>query len=115
MIFIPSQFVIPFFAIMGAIILFCAIKMLLDKRNTTHESIRVVVKGKAEEQIWGMAKGTMRTVTIFEAVDTGMEIKLVLPPGYHEHLHEDDTGLLEYSAIKGDPAFFKVFTCDESQ
>jgi len=113
MIIIPSQFVVPFFIIMGVVILVCGIKLFIDKRNSTHESVRARVVTKTQVQIKGMAKGTTRNITTFEVLDTGTEIKLTLPPGYHEHLHEDDTGLLEYTAIKGKPAFFKSFTDDE--
>ena len=112
MIIIPSQFIIPFFILMGAIILVCAIIMIVNKRGSTHERNHVRVIAKSQEQIKGMAKGTMRNITIFETLDTAKEIKMVLPPGIHETVIEGETGQLEYTAIRGNPAFFKGFVSD---
>jgi len=112
MIIIPSQFVIPFFILMGAVIVVCGIILLINKRGSTQERTRVRVIAKTQEQIKGMAKGTMRNVTTFETLDTGQEIKLTLPPGVHETVFEGETGLLDYTAIRGKPAFFTRFASD---
>ena len=46
MILIPSQFLIPFFVIMGLIILVPVFLWFRESRNTTPESSRVVVVSK---------------------------------------------------------------------
>ena len=86
--------------------------MIINKRGSTHERTRVRVVAKSQEQIKLMAKGTMRDITIFETLDNSKEIKLTLPPGIHEMVLEGETGLLEFTAIRGNPAFFKGFTSD---
>jgi len=113
MIIIPSQLIVPFFILMGVVILVCVIIMIINKRGSTHERTHVRVVAKTQEQIKGMAKGTMRNVTIFEILDTAKEIKMVVPPGINEIVLEGETGFLEYTAIRGKPAYFKGFTHDD--
>ena len=110
MIFIPSQFVVPFFIILGVVILVCGIMMIISKFGTKHESAHVRAVTKSQEQIKMMAKGTMQNIIIFETLDTGKKLKMVLPQGAYDTVLEGETGLLEYAAIRGIPTYFKSFT-----
>jgi len=112
MIIIPSQLFVPFLIVIGVVVLICGIMMIVTKRGSTHERVHVRAKAKMQEQIKLMAKGTMQNVTIFEALDTAKEIKMVLPPGVYETVREGETGLLEYTAVMGKPTYFKAFTPD---
>ena len=115
MIFIPSQLVISFFILLGVVILFCGVMMIINKFGTTQERANVRVVRKSQEQIKMMAKGTMQNIAIFEILDNAKEIKMVLPQGVYETVVEGETGLLEYSAIRGKPTYFKTFTSNGNE
>jgi len=112
MIFIPSQFIIPFFVLMGAIILVCLIIMIVQKRKSSQEKSLVRVVSKRDEQIRGMAKGTTRNVTTFQRIDSGEEFDFTIPPGIHEFINPGDECLLYYTALKGKPAWFRAISRD---
>jgi len=107
MIFIPSQLIVPFFVIMGLVIVVAGFLWFRESRNSEPTSSRVKVVSKGHEH-----NKTMKMdfdVFTFQHLSDGTEFQMSLGAGRHPEIAVGVIGTLEYVAVKGKPKYFGQF------
>ena len=107
MIFIPSQFLIPFFVIMGLGMLVCGFIWFRESRGSKPASshVKVMSKGHKHNKMMQMDFD----VFTFQHLSDGTEFEMSLVAGRNPEIVVGETGTLEYVAVRGKPKYFTRF------
>ena len=107
MVLIPSHFIIPFFVILGLVILVSGAMWFRESRNSTRTKSRVKVVSKTHKH--NKAAKMDFDVFTFQHLSDGIEFEMSLLAGRDPEIEVGVIGTLEYTAVKGKPKYFGRF------